>query len=176
MQCSRAALETLFFGCGSKPRNGRLRRCFVRRLYVEQLEDRRVLANFTVTNLADAVVSGPGSAPGTFRQAIYDANNSQGDDVIKFDAGLAGFLDLAVIGDTAFGPTALLVSSTITIRGNAGGITISRDVAAPDMRLFRVTAGGNLTLESISLTGGVARSHFRDAGRRWRRWERRRNL
>jgi hypothetical protein len=124
---------------------------------VEQLEDRRVLANFTVTNLTDAVVSGPGSAPGTLRQAIYDANNSQGDDVIKFDAGLAGYVDLAVIGDTSFGPTALLVNSTITIRGNAGGITISRDVAAPEMRLFRVTVGGNLTLESISLAGGVAR-------------------
>jgi hypothetical protein len=152
----KSVLKNLFGG-GSQARNGRRRRCFARRLCVEHLEDRRVLANFTVTNLADAVVSGPGSAPGTLRQAIYDANNSHGDDVIKFDAGVAGFVDLTVIGDTAFGPTALLVNSTITIRGNAGGVTISRDVAAPEMRLFRVTAGGNLTLESISLTGGVAR-------------------
>ena len=65
MQCSRACSKPYSFGGGSKVRNGRLRRCFARRLSLEQLEDRRVLANFTVTNLADAAVSGPGSAPGT---------------------------------------------------------------------------------------------------------------
>ena len=43
-------------------------------LRFESLEDRRVLTTFTVTNLNDATVTGPGNAPGTLRQAIYDAN------------------------------------------------------------------------------------------------------
>ena len=53
-----------------------------RRLTFEPLEERRVLTTFTVTNLNDATVSGPGSAPGTLRQAIYDANASSDVDVM----------------------------------------------------------------------------------------------
>ena len=49
--------------------------------------------------------------------------------------------------------------------------------SAADMRLFRVTAAGNLTLESISLSGGIARGANGIAARRKRRrWPRRRRL
>lgn len=124
---------------------------------MEHLEDRRVLATFPVSNLLDAPVSGPGSAPGTLRQAIYDANNTPGDDVVKFDTGLAGTVNLSVVGDAAAGDSALLITSKITIRGNATGVTIGRSGDAAEMRLFRVAAGGSLTLDTISLTGGFAR-------------------
>ena len=42
-----------------------------RRLFVEQLEDRRLLATFTVINLAD-------SGTGSLRQAIVDPSISKG--------------------------------------------------------------------------------------------------
>ncbi|MCI0332701.1 MAG: hypothetical protein L0228_05720, partial [Planctomycetes bacterium] len=128
-----------------------------RSLTFETLEDRQMLAVFTVTNLNDATVTGAGQAPGTLRQAVFDANNLPGADVIQFSAGLSGPLQLSVVGDTAAGASALAITSAITIRGNANGITLERDPAAVDMRLFRVSSAGNLTLESIMLTGGVAR-------------------
>lgn len=123
---------------------------------MEHLEDRRVLATFPVSNLLDAPVNGPDSAPGTLRQAIYDANNTPGDDVVAFDTGLAGTVNLSVIGDTLVGDSALLITSTITIRGNTTGVTIGRIGAAVEMRLFRVAATGDLTIDMLSLAGGIA--------------------
>ncbi len=128
-----------------------------RRLKFEKLEDRRVLATFTVTNLNDASVSGPGQAPGTLRQAIYDANASSDSDIIDFAPELSGDLRLSIAADSAVGLSAFLVTTPITIRGNAAGITIRRDVTAPEMRFFRVAATGNLTLESLNLTDGITR-------------------
>ena len=126
-------------------------------LRFEPLEDRRVLATFTVTNLNDATVTGPGSAPGTLRQAIYDANISSDADIIDFAPDLSGDLKLSIADDSAIGLSALLVTSPITIQGNAAGITIKRDITAPEMRFFRVALGGDLTLDSINVTGGITR-------------------
>ena len=64
------------------------------RLSLEDLEARRVLATFTVTDLGDAPVAQSGDAPGTLRQAIFDANALEGVDDIEFDAGLSGRLNL----------------------------------------------------------------------------------
>ena len=116
-----------------------------------------MLASFLVTNLGDAVVTGPNMAPGTLRQAVYDANNSSEPDVIKFAVGLNGAVNLSVVDDTSMGPSALIVTSPITIMGNSSGVTIGRDAAAGEMRLFHVTSTGDLTFESLSITGGVAR-------------------
>jgi hypothetical protein len=58
-----------------------------RRLSFEALEDRQMLAVFTDTNLNDAAVTGTGQAPGTLRQAVFDANALAGDDIIQFAAG-----------------------------------------------------------------------------------------
>ncbi len=131
-------------------------RNLARHLCFEQLEDRRVLATFTVTSLGDAPVTFPGAAPGTLRQAIYDANHTAEPDVIQFAANLSGTVNLSVVDDTSLGASALVVSSTITIRGNANGITIGRDEAAVEMRPFYVTSSGILMLDSISVAGGVA--------------------
>jgi hypothetical protein len=130
---------------------------YARRLKFESLESRRVLATITVTNLNDAVVVAPGSAPGTLRQAVYDANQTPGADTIQFASNLSGSVNLSVVDDTTFGSSALVVSSPITIAGNANGITIARHTEAVETRLFRVTAAGDLTLQSLSLTGGIAR-------------------
>jgi hypothetical protein len=129
-----------------------------RRLRFETLEHRQMMAVFTVTNLNDAVVTAGGQAPGTLRQAIFDANATPAvADEIVFSPGLSGTISLAHVGSQVEGSSALVVSSPITIRGNASGITIARGAAATEMRLFRVTAAGNLTLESLNLAGGVAR-------------------
>lgn len=128
-----------------------------RRLSFEPLEDRRVLATFTVTNLIDAPVTAAGSAPGTLRQAIYDANHTPEADLIQFAPALQGDINLSVSDDAAVGASALLVTSQIKIFGNAVGITIRRDSSAGEMRLFRVTATGDLTLDSLSVAGGIAR-------------------
>ncbi len=77
--------------------------------------------------------------------------------MIEFAPNLSGNVSLSVMDDTAAGSSALLIATPITIRGNANGITIARDSAAVEMRLFRVTAAGDLTLETISLTGGIVR-------------------
>ena len=88
-----------------------------------------MLATFTVTNLADAAVTAADSAPGTLRQAIYDANQSEGADLIQFANGLTGNIELSVADDSAIGPSALLITSEMTIRGNGLPITIGRDTA-----------------------------------------------
>src|SRR3954465_3623159 len=70
-------------------------------------------ATFTVTNLND-------SGPGSLRQAISDANNAAGPDVVTFQAGLTGTITLATgqlyISDSVNvqGPG----QSVVTVNGN----------------------------------------------------------
>jgi len=136
--------------------------CSPRRLSFESLEGRDLLAVFTVTNLNDAVVNTPGAA-GTLRQAIFDANATPGvADEIVFGPALGGTIQLTNVGSQVEGSSAFVVTSPITIRGNANGITLQRGSAAPEMRLFRVSPTGNLTLESIMLVDGVARGEQGD--------------
>ena len=68
-------------------------------LRFESLEDRRVLTTFTVTNLGDATVNGPGNAPGTLRQAIFDANAANDPDTIEFASNLGGDYSLLASQD-----------------------------------------------------------------------------
>src|SRR5262245_50833387 len=59
---------------------------------VETLEDRRTPATLTVSNLEDA-------GAGSLRQAILDANDTTthpGADVIEFDSGMSGTIELAL--------------------------------------------------------------------------------
>ena len=55
-------------------------------LKFESLEDRRLLATFTVTNNSDGPVAAAGDLTGSLRQAIFDANANPGDDTIEFDS------------------------------------------------------------------------------------------
>jgi hypothetical protein len=133
-----------------------------RGLSFEALEDRDLPAVFTVTNLNDAVVNTPG-AVGTLRQAIFNANATPAiADEIVFNPALAGTIQLTSVGSQVEGSSALLVTSPITIRGNANGITMQPSAAALEMRLFHVESTGNLILESIMLTGGIARGEHGD--------------
>ncbi len=118
------------------------------------LEDRATPATFTVVNTDD-------SGPGSLRAAIASANATPGADDIDFAPGLTGqtitltAFDPGLIGVGAFGPSAFVVTSPITIRGS--GQTLSRDTGGAAFRLFNVTGTGSLTLDSLTLANGLAR-------------------
>jgi hypothetical protein len=52
---------------------------------VEVLEERCVPTTFTVNNVSDGTVTGPGQLPGSLRQAVFDANGDMGNAIIQFD-------------------------------------------------------------------------------------------
>lgn len=124
-------------------------------LRVENLEERWLPSLFTVTNLNDA-------GAGSLRQAIHDANDETqhpGADTIQFASGLAGgTINLSTVDDSSFGPSALLVTSPVAITGLGGnsGIGIARSGTAGNMRLFLVTSSGDLTLQNLTLSNGLA--------------------
>jgi hypothetical protein len=131
------------------------------RLQIEELEPRCVPSVITVTTLNEGAGTLTPVSTGvykdtTLRGAVNAANSMTGSNTILFASGLTGDITLTTVGDTTFGPSALLVSSQMTINDNngAGGITITR--GATSMRLFAVSGKGNLTLENLSLSGGLA--------------------
>ncbi len=106
---------------------------------------------------------------GSLRSAIAWANVNVNPDnpptltnYIQFDTSGAfatPAIDLTMIGDTTVGPSALSITGDVEIDGpvlSGGGVTISADANAPEMRLFYVAASGSLTLDDLTLTGGVA--------------------
>ena len=61
-----------------RSRAGHRRRMVENGFHFQNLEDRRVLSTFTVTNIAD-------TGAGSLRQAIIDANTNVGPDTIEFN-------------------------------------------------------------------------------------------
>ncbi len=129
--------------------------------------------NVTTVNDEDDGNPDPNLGAGTsLREALAYAVGKGGAQTISMDPSLAGAtLRLAIVGDNTFGPTALRIptGSYITIEGligAGGGMTITRDsVAAPDrLRLFYVEAGGELTLNNLTLSGGLAQGGRNNAG------------
>ena len=83
-----------------------------RRLRLEGLEDRIVLAAFTVDSITD-------SGPGSLRQAILDANDLPGADTIRFAPSVRGEEIVLTSGE-------LTITDHLTIRGpGSGKLTIS---------------------------------------------------
>jgi len=123
------------------------------RLELLSLESRIVPATFTVINTGDAGV-------GSLRQAIIDANAAAGADTIVFAANLTisapAKINLSTSGDGTAGPSAFGITSAITITGPTGtnGITLNNTFV--NQRLFYVSSAGNLTLDSLTLSGGNA--------------------
>ncbi|HEX5268938.1 MAG TPA: hypothetical protein VFW33_00560, partial [Gemmataceae bacterium] len=148
---------------------------------VDVLEDRLAPATFTVNSAQDA--SGNGSLtlrdailvengsialtslPSTEQSQVSGALHATGGDTILFAPSLAGgtIKMTTSVSNTSganntFGPAAFLVNSQVKIVGSSlYGITIERDSSAAAFRLFTVTSTGNLTLENVTLSGGLAR-------------------
>ena len=121
-------------------------------------------SSYLVTTTADTMDDG------SLRAAIAWANTSTNfvrtfdvDNFIRFDTDGAfatpETIDLTTIGDTTVGPSALAITGYVEIDGPVlagGGVTLSPAASGPDMRLFYVAPGGDLTLSDLTLLGGVA--------------------
>ena len=116
-----------------------------RRLFLEHLEDRRLLATFMVLNTAD-------SGAGSLRQAITDANNNIGSDVIHFDSGAHGTI-LLTSGE-------LPITDPVDVQGpGANVLTINGNNAS---RIFNISANSSVSGVRIananSNTGSILNS------------------
>jgi hypothetical protein len=142
-------------------RNRSQQRSSARRLHLEHLEDRLTPTTFLVTSAGNFGLH-------TLRNEL-DGLTGPGPDTITFAPALAGAtIDLSTADDSSIGPSALVISTDVTIEGSGQTITLASGAAA--MRLFTVTPTGKLTLEDVTLSGGIARGGAggrpRGAGRR----------
>src|SRR5262249_36176878 len=101
-------------------------------LSVERLEDRTVPSTFTVGNLAD-------SGPGSLRQAILDANDNPGADLIRFAPPAGGTLTLT-----------------------AGELSITDDLILDGPGVHRLTLSGNDASRVFSVSGSATDVEIRD--------------
>jgi CSLREA domain-containing protein len=111
---------------------------------LEQLESRFVLSTFTVNTLADTVDADP--AVTSLRDAITDANNEPGDNIINFS--VTGTINL-----TSPLPD---LSSNIQIQGpDAANLTVRRDTGGA-YRIFTVAGGSTVVLDGLTIANGYA--------------------
>jgi len=122
-------------------------------------------ATLTVNSAADDAT--PSNGLVTLREAVAAANadtttdlgqTGSGADTIVFDPSLAGStIELSAAGNSTFGPSALAITSEITIDGAAAPmLTISRNAGVAHLRLFYVGGGGTLHVRNITLANGAA--------------------
>lgn len=128
-----------------------------------------VVADFEVGTLADEDDGQTTQdADLSLREAIRLANANANASKITFASSLFTSADQSIVlslfdtglDTTEAGPTALTVSTDVTIQGPSGdnGLTIQR--GSEDLNLFRllrVTAAGSLTLENLTLANGAAK-------------------
>jgi len=113
-----------------------------RALKFEPLEPRHLLAVFTVANLDDLPVAAPNDAPGTLRQAIFDANATPGSDEIAFDG---------VSGTLALSQGELKITDALSVFGpGADSLVIDAHEAS---RIFSISDSQNTPTISVSISG-----------------------
>jgi hypothetical protein len=136
---------------------------------LEMLEDRLAPATITVNSTLDTTHFTPATvtvaqvtaagATVSLRDAINAADNTGGSQTIKFASGIFGQTITPTLNDTnhpfAFGPTAFIIAAgaNLTIEGDPTQMGVTID-GGGSHRLFGVSAGANLTLEYLTLTGG----------------------
>ncbi|MDJ1183026.1 Calx-beta domain-containing protein [Roseofilum casamattae] len=103
-----------------------------------------VLAEYAGTLAIFHVTNGNDSGAGSLRQAISDANAAAGADEIRFNGVTA--IDLT--------SAELAISDELTITGETTNITVERNAAAGDFRIFNVTGGVATTFDRLTITNG----------------------
>ena len=122
-----------------------------RRLELLGLEERIVPATFSVLNDSD-------SGTGSLRQAIIDANTTEGNDTIdfNFDTGTSPY----TITLSSALPN-IVDSSTVVGAGTAGTVTINGlgassliiDANQGNFSIFTIDTGADLTVSGVTITG-----------------------
>jgi hypothetical protein len=123
------------------------------RVSLEQLEDRTVPSSFTAATVSDLIAD------------INAANLTGGSNAITQVAGTT--FTLNAVDNNTDGPTGLPViaaNDNLTILGNGDTIERSMATGTPAFRLFDVAAAASLTLENLTLQGGLAVSLARGTG------------
>src|SRR5262249_30285710 len=97
------------------------------------------------------------------------APNTPAPNTVTFDVAGAfavpQTIALTTVGDTTFGPSALAITGTVAIDGStAPGLTIARASSASALRLFYVASTGNLTLNDLTLSGGLISAPYSGGG------------
>ena len=120
-------------------------------------------AAITVTNGTSTIAPGDGCS---LPEAILNANGDDQSGSIDCVAGsgadtidLQTNVTLTSVNNITNGNNGLpVVTSAITIEGN--GNSISRQSGSPDFRILAVGSSGNLTLNSATISGGIASGTF----------------
>lgn len=120
-----------------------------RALRVEALEDRQMLATFTVTNLNNA-------GSGSLRAAIEQANNASGRDQIVFAAG-------ATSGTIALTTGELEITDSLTITG-PGQEQLAIDGQHQSRVLNYSSENGTLAVEGLTIRNGQTSGLREDGG------------
>ncbi len=167
--CKRLANDPGGYRYGLRRKRNRLQRNSALMWIGESLEQRELLSVVTVTTTSDTSNDGDTTSiralhahPGSdgkisLREAILASNNTGGANTIMFDPQLTRSRDVNIsprqVGDVTAGNSAFAITSTLTIIG-----ATDRDVVKlkgtglkGDLRLFRVLAGGNLTLQGLTM-------------------------
>ncbi|MCB0036805.1 MAG: hypothetical protein KDE51_22390, partial [Anaerolineales bacterium] len=133
-------------------------------------------ATITVNSANDNTLANlAGNGTCDLREAIASANTDtavgectagSGTDTILFDAALVTDSDAYIIlldedtgeDDGEYGPSGFVISTTMSIVGPSGenGVLLWGSFGNNERRLFHVTPSGNLTLENLALTNGIA--------------------
>ena len=112
------------------------------------LEERRMLANYTVTNTSDGTVSGPGDLPGSLRQAVFDAGLNPGHDNINFDLPSGSQITVTAVYGVRF---PILINDSLTINGpGADELTIS---GGGSTRIFDILDAFSRDLIDVEIEG-----------------------
>jgi hypothetical protein len=138
-----AALRNLAFGPRSPRPPARQRRRA--RLLLEPLEDRALPSAYTAGSVADLIAD------------INTANAAGGSNTITLVAGTT--FNLTAVDNSTDGATGLPViaaKDSLTLIGNGDTIARSNGGGTPAFRLLDVAAGATLTLQDLTLQGGLA--------------------
>lgn len=128
------------------PVSGRRRR----RAVLESLEERRLLATFTVVTGNDSGTGVCTAGQCTLRDAIVAANANVGADEIRFAPTITGTIDLDPVAG------ALEISESASIIGPGDQtLTVHADTATIESRVIDIVAGNiDVDIEGLTLTGG----------------------